>query len=91
MKAFHALIEGEVQGVGFRYSALREARSLGLAGWVGNREDGAVEVWAEGSEQDLAAFAEWLKAGPPYAWVRDFTLTWESPSGSFSSFDVAFP
>ena len=90
MKAFHAVIEGEVQGVGFRYSALREARSLGITGWVRNRADGAVEVRAEGSEQDLEAFADWLKAGPSEAWVRDFELTWESPSGAFSTFSVTF-
>ncbi|MCX7027808.1 MAG: acylphosphatase [Spirochaetes bacterium] len=90
MKAFHAVIEGEVQGVGFRYSALREARSLGLAGWVRNRGDGAVEVWAEGSEQDLEVFAEWLKAGPAEAWVRNFELSWEAPGGALSSFNVAF-
>jgi acylphosphatase len=90
MKAFRVLIDGEVQGVGFRYAALREARSLGLTGWVRNLQDGAVEVWAEGQAGDLEEFGEWLKTGPSEAWVREFELSWESPSGKFSSFSVAF-
>jgi len=90
MKAFHAVIGGEVQGIGFRYSAVREARALGLAGWVRNLAEGDVEVWAEGSAAELEEFSEWLKTGPDGAWVRDFELTWESPSGKYASFNIAF-
>ena len=90
MKAFHVIVEGEVQGVGFRYSALREARALGVLGWVRNTEDGTVEVWAEGEEAGLEEFLAWLRVGPSAAWVRDVKVSWESPKGSFASFGVAF-
>ena len=90
MKAFHAIVAGEVQGVGFRYSATREARSLALCGWVRNTADGEVEVWAEGEEDSLLAFSGWLRQGPPYAVVSDLRLTWESPLGIYSSFNVGF-
>ncbi len=90
MRAFHAVAEGEVQGVGFRYSAAREARSLGITGWVRNAEDGTVEVWAEGGEEELDAFLEWLRTGPSSARVSGLRLTWETPRGIYSSFGIAF-
>jgi acylphosphatase len=59
-----------VQGVGFRYSTVREARRLGLSGYVRNLPDGSVEVVAEGEEQVLERLAAWLRRGPPGAHVR---------------------
>jgi acylphosphatase len=62
--AFHARVQGRVQGVGFRYSAIREAQRHGLTGWVRNTRDGEVEVWAEGALDKLAEFSAWLRQGP---------------------------
>lgn len=62
-------IEGRVQGVGYRRSAQREATRLGLAGWVRNRDDGSVELLAEGSDEALARLAAWCLQGPPGARV----------------------
>ena len=90
MKAIHVIVEGEVQGVGFRYSALREARALGVGGWVRNADDGTVEVWAEGGEAALGEFLAWLKVGPPAAWVREVKVSRESPKGIYVSFEIAF-
>ena len=90
MKAFRATIEGEVQGVGFRYSAMREANGRGIVGWVRNTQDEAVEVWAEGGEADLAAFRDWLETGPPHARVDRVVLSWEKPAGAFNSFSISF-
>ncbi len=89
-EAFHAFVRGRVQGVGFRYSAIREARRLGIRGLVRNAEDGSVEVIAEGDEQSLQAFAAWLRRGPPGAHVRELELTRVPPSGSYGEFDVDF-
>jgi acylphosphatase len=63
--AIHALVEGRVQGVGFRYTCSVEARRLGLSGWVRNNPGGDVEVWAEGPETGLEELLAWLREGPP--------------------------
>jgi len=67
--AFSARVLGRVQGVGFRYSALREAERCGLCGWVRNTADGEVEVWMEGKPEKLAAFNAWLHRGPQFSRV----------------------
>ena len=58
------LVSGEVQGVGFRYFTLRQARRLGLSGWVRNLADGRVEAVAQGPAALLARFEEELRRGP---------------------------
>ena len=59
------LVKGRVQGVGFRWFVRDEATALGLAGWVRNRADGAVELLAGGPPEALEALEERLAAGPP--------------------------
>lgn len=63
-------ISGRVQGVGFRWWTVREARRLGLRGTVRNRPDGTVEVHAAGPDAALARLAERLREGPPHARVE---------------------
>jgi acylphosphatase len=63
------LVRGRVQGVGFRWYVEREARALGLSGWVRNNADGAVEVLALGSGEQLAALKQKLQQGPRAARV----------------------
>jgi acylphosphatase len=60
----HFLIQGRVQGVGFRWYVHREASVLDLRGWVRNTEDGEVEVVAAGAEADLAELRASLRSGP---------------------------
>ena len=60
----HFLIQGRVQGVGFRWFVHREASELDLRGWVRNTEDGEVEVVASGNEADLAELRASLRRGP---------------------------
>ncbi len=60
----HFLIQGRVQGVGFRWYVHREASELDLRGWVRNTEDGEVEVVASGNEKDLAELRASLRRGP---------------------------
>jgi acylphosphatase len=60
----HFLIQGRVQGVGFRWFVHREASGLDLSGWVRNTEDGDVEVVAHGNEADLAELRASLRRGP---------------------------
>ena len=68
-QAARLIVEGRVQGVGFRWWTLGEASRLGLAGWVRNRRDGGVEVLAMGDPAALDRLAELCAAGPPGARV----------------------
>ena len=86
--AFSAVVRGRVQGVGFRYSAMREARRLGLCGWVVNNPDGTVSVWAEGDAAALERFSAWLKKGPPGAMGADLALHPERYTGRYTEFSI---
>jgi len=79
--AFFARVSGKVQGVGFRYSAAREAMRLGVNGWVKNAANGDVEVWAEGSPERLELFHKWLKRGPQFSRVDSVDKTDAVPIG----------
>lgn len=68
--SYRFVVSGQVQGVGFRYSAMAQARRLGLTGWVANRPDGAVEGVVGGDAAVLGRFREWLQQGPPAARVE---------------------
>ncbi|HEX4621295.1 MAG TPA: acylphosphatase [Myxococcaceae bacterium] len=69
-KRVRVVIRGEVQGVGFRWSAQSEAQRLGLSGWVRNLPSGEVEAEVEGVTQSVEAFVAWCKRGPPSARVE---------------------
>ncbi len=60
---------GLVQGVFFRASTEERALALGVAGWVRNRDDGSVEIEAEGPKSSVEALASWARRGPPAARV----------------------
>ncbi len=72
----HAFVTGRVQGVGFREFTRREARRLGVGGYVRNLPDGRVEVVADGGGRALESLVSVLRAGPPGAWVRDVHVEW---------------
>lgn len=69
MPVAHVEIVGRVQGVGFRWFARELAHRLDLAGWVLNREDGAVEIAVTGDEHNVRQFLEALERGPAGAHV----------------------
>ncbi len=59
----HTFVTGRVQGVGFRWYIQREAAELGLHGWVRNTDDGAVEILASGSDEQLEELREAIQRG----------------------------
>ena len=69
IEARRFLVRGRVQGVGFRWFVEREAHILGLAGWVRNNADGAVEVLAQGTVEQLSSLRDRLRQGPRAARV----------------------
>ena len=84
MKAVHIVVTGNVQGVGYRQGCRRTARSLDLVGWVRNRADGSVEMFAQGESDRIDRLVDWAWAGPIAARVTgvqsdvvapDLTLT----------------
>jgi acylphosphatase len=88
MPQFHATVSGLVQGVCFRYYTGREAKSLGLRGFVKNCPDGTVEVLAQGEKKALEGLAEWLHKGPSGASVKEVKITWEKEGLSYKSFSA---
>lgn len=76
MPSLHAVVHGDVQGVGFRYFVQRCARETGLAGWVRNRPDGSVELVAEGSKAALQRLLEQVSRGPGLAEVGRVDADW---------------
>ncbi len=81
------VVRGYVQGVFFRDSCRREARSRGLAGWVTNRPDGAVEAVFEGDPDAVRALVDWCRHGPRGADVDSLDETDEAPEG-ISGFEI---
>lgn len=88
MKRLHLHVFGWVQGVGYRYSCCREARALGVTGWVRNLPDDSVEIVAEGSSDALDLFSAWCSHGPPHAKVDRVVSTTSPARGEFSSFNI---
>ncbi|HVV67432.1 MAG TPA: acylphosphatase [Gammaproteobacteria bacterium] len=83
----HFIISGRVQGVYFRAFTKQQATNLGLTGWVRNLPEGQVEAKAFGTANQLTAFAEKLRTGPPMAQVATLTIV-DIPLELHTSFSV---
>ena len=86
IKTLRLTIHGRVQGVFFRDSMRREAQRLGVAGWVRNRSDGAVEATVHGESADVDAIVRWAHQGPEFAQVERVEI--EPADGSYTNFEV---
>ena len=83
------MISGRVQGVGFRYSAVQAAFTIGVHGWVRNRHEGSVEAFAEGDAEAVERFERAMRHGPPGARVDHVDVEGTVPSGRDTGFTVA--
>jgi acylphosphatase len=81
MRRVHVTVRGEVQGVGYRYTMRMVAREAGVAGWVRNRRDGAVEAEVEGTPGQVDEVLAWMAEGPPGSIVESATVTDAAPTG----------
>jgi acylphosphatase len=81
------VVHGRVQGVFFRDSTRERARAHGVAGWVANRPDGAVEAVLEGESEAVDRVVRFLETGPPSAEVKRIETSDEAPEG-LSGFSV---
>jgi acylphosphatase len=81
------IVEGFVQGVGYRDFARRAALKLRISGWVRNRWDGTVEALIRGAPADVEAMLAEMRRGPRGARVTSLRLLDpdddEAPTGSF--------
>ncbi|MBX2993020.1 MAG: acylphosphatase [Bacteroidetes bacterium] len=85
----HIVVEGLVQGVGFRWFVHRKAQSLGIRGWVHNLYDGNVEIEAEADRSPLEEFIKEIKVGPRSARVTNLKIYWKDVNpGEFPDFQI---
>lgn len=82
----HLFISGIVQGVGYRYFAIRKADAYSVNGFARNLVDGRVEVVAEGERGLVEQFVKDLRNGPISAHVTDIRIEWEKPTYEFKGF-----
>ena len=80
-------VTGMVQGVGFRWSAAREAWKRGVNGYVRNMPDGSVYIEAEGSREELESFTAWCRRGPGRGCVDAAEVQEGVPEG-YSGFSI---
>jgi acylphosphatase len=83
------LIEGSVQGVGFRYSTRKVAYEFGINGFVRNLPDGSVYIEAEGSEVQMEEFIKWCRNGPARARIHSVSIE-NGTLVHFSDFVITF-
>jgi acylphosphatase len=85
--ALRAVVQGRVQGVGFRYYAARAARELGVSGWVRNLPDGSVETLVEGDAAAVEGYLDRLRRGPSASRV-DGVVVEERAEEGHSTFEI---
>ena len=88
MKCFTIKIHGEVQGVGFRYSAQEKAKELNVNGFARNEPDGTVYIEAEGEEENLMNFLKWCYKGPNFAKVKNINCKTDDRVWQFDDFKI---
>ncbi|MFP6685727.1 MAG: acylphosphatase [Polyangiaceae bacterium] len=88
LKQVQVRVRGRVQGVFFRAAAQREAKRLGLSGWVRNLTDNSLEILAEGEEGGIKDLIAWVQRGPSAARVDKVDVRWRSFVGDFYDFRI---
>jgi acylphosphatase len=84
------IVQGIVQGVGYRFFVLNTAKQYNVAGYVRNLSNGSVEIVAEGTQGLLQDFIQHIKIGPVSAHVTGIDVQWKKEEKGFTDFDVRF-
>ena len=88
MKRVKAIVDGIVQGVGYRYNVKHIAIRYKLKGYVKNLDDGRVEIVAEGDEQSLERFLSDITIKREPILVESIDVSYEEPTGEFRAFKI---
>ncbi len=88
MEQIQAVVQGVVQGVGFRYHTRQIAQQLGVKGFVRNQPDGTVEIVAVGTNDQLNALLDWANHGPVGAQVTKVDVEPQTGSVHFDDFTI---
>ncbi len=88
IKCVQITVRGRGTGVFFRAATQREAKRLGITGWVRNRNDASVEILAEGEEDSIKEIVSWAHHGPTAARVENVDVRYRSYSGEYSDFRI---
>ncbi|EST13396.1 acylphosphatase [Sporolactobacillus laevolacticus] len=86
--SLHLVVEGRVQTVGFRYFTWQQANVYRISGWVRNREDGSVEIAAEGEETDIKQFVKTIKKGSPFSRIKHVDIYEYSEPKNYKLFEI---
>jgi len=73
--AFRIIVQGRVQGVGYRWFTMQIAQQLGIKGYVKNLVDGNVEVFAQGDDTSIQEFINQLRKGPSFSNVTNLDIS----------------
>ena len=87
MKHYNITVSGMVQGVGYRYSAMKMARTYGVTGFIKNQSDGSVYLEVEGHEPNISLFLGWCEKGPGFGRVDRIVKVGSAPRG-FNDFSI---
>jgi len=82
------IVNGLVQGVGYRYFVFREAQNLGLKGYVINLYTGEVLIVAEGEKALVEELINKLRIGPMHAAVKNCFIEWRETTNEFDTFEI---
>jgi acylphosphatase len=87
---YEIIVEGRVQGVGYRYFVRSKAQELNLTGYTRNNPGGEVVVVAEGEKTDLDTLVDYLQIGPHLSRIRNILISKSPFSGQYEDFVIKY-
>lgn len=84
------IVEGRVQGVGFRYFAYNNAIKHNITGFVKNTCDGNVEIVCDGEEKDLDIFIIKIRKGSSFSFISNIKVKERSDKEDFDNFEIRY-
>ena len=88
MRAVRVVVNGHVQGVGYRWFTRDAARAAGIAGWVRNRHNGSVEAVLQGADDSVEAVLAAMQAGPDRSRVEDLSISDAAADPAVTAFEL---